>query len=638
MALFRRGKTKTGTPVQAPVASNRVAPVAARASDMTVGDYANGIPNIRIGEMIASFFRQMVWVIPLALIGAVGAFYLTKDLKRTYTGEGTIMVQLGDEYVYQPIAGSNAQSSLLQTPDTITLNEVALMKNDSVIDDVIAQIANSPGGLRAFAPEIAVELAKHSEGTMAYQQEYMKLRRMMNSSYNVAARPKSSIVDMAFKHEDPELSVSTLNRLMTTYMGYRRSIFVDGASDVISQRREDTESKLRQNDRAIAAFLNRNTISDFNSEQAGARKRTEDLRAALNTLRAQIVEAERSLASVEDQLRATPETINLYVDDRASNRIAQAELELQQLLAKYLPTSDPVRQKQLEIQELRKLTAGTGDRVTGGRRIGPNPVFQELLTRRNTLQASADSLREKEVTMQRQLTSVDGKLRQMASIEPKLNELLRERETLELRLKTYLSKEQEALLNQRQAEAASENVRVISKATYPVKGRNMRTLGFLGATAAWIFTLLMFALFRVFADPRLYRSPAAVMRVPQADPYAAHQVSYDAPAAYNPAPFNAQAYAPPAQNGPDLWQPAAHAEPAPHYPAQAYAAPYHEGQFHHQATEPLPETAYDQQQAYAQQQASGQHAGPYISADPYAVPTDPYGTDQTNPYLRRTGG
>ena len=52
-------------------------------------------------------------------------------------------------------------------------------------------------------------------------------------------------------------------------------------------------------------------------------------------------ETETALATVENQLRATPKEINLYVDDRASARISQAELELKQLLAKYLPTSDP---------------------------------------------------------------------------------------------------------------------------------------------------------------------------------------------------------------------------------------------------------------------------------------------------------
>lgn len=481
-----------------------------RAADLTVGDYANGVPNIRLGAMFGSLMRQLLWVIPLFAVGCFVAWILTADFKRTYTGEGTIMVQIGDEYVYQPIAGTQAQSSLLQTPDTITLNEVALIKNSEVIDRVIGEIALRPGGLSAFDARIAAKMARHPEGSTAYQLDYMELRKKMNDSFHVAARPKSSIIDMSFKHEDPQMAVSTLNALMDAYMAYRRAIFVDGASDIITERRQDTEDQLKANERRMASFLAGNKISDFDSEQKGASKRTEDLRATLNTLRAQTVAAERSLASIEDQLRRTPEEINLYVDDRASNRIAQAELELKQLLAKYLPTSNPVRQKQLEIQELQSLQQSNNGRATGGRRVGPNPVYQDLMRSRNTAQASADSLREREITVQQQLNSVDGKLRRMTALVPGYSDVLRERETLNARLKTYLNKEQEALINQQQAASSSENVRVIAPATYPIKGRNMRMLAFVGAAAAWGFTLFMLALFRVFIDPRLYAVPDAM--------------------------------------------------------------------------------------------------------------------------------
>jgi uncharacterized protein involved in exopolysaccharide biosynthesis len=396
----------------------------------------------------------------------------------------------------------------LQTPDTIALNEVALIKNPEVMDRVIQSIIDSPGGLMAFDERIAKKMGGHSEGSMDYKLAYMELRKTMDSSFHVAARPRSSIIDLSFKHEDPQLAVSTLNDFIDAYMDYRRQVFVDGASVLVTQRREDAESQLKANEQRMASFLARNKISDFESEQKGASKRTEDLRASLDTLRARIVETERSLAIVEDQLRQTPASIDLYVDDRASNRIAQAELELKQLLAKYLPTADPVRQKQQEIEQMKSLQQSNGGRATGGRRVGPNPVQQDLMRSRNTLQATADSLREREITMQRQLEGVDGKLRHMTALGPAYNGLLREEETLNTRLKTYLSKEQEALINQQQAEAAAENVRVLSAATYPIKGRNMRLMAFAGAALAWAFTLFMLALFRVFSDPRLYATPA----------------------------------------------------------------------------------------------------------------------------------
>ena len=531
-----------------------------RAADMTVGDYANGIPNIRLGEMVKSLFRQLPWVVLLFLLGAPVFWYLTKDFKRTYSGEGTIMVQLGDEYVYQPVAGSGATSSLLQTPDTITLNEVAIIKNPEVMDRVLGEMMSRPGGVTRFAPDIARKLNRPTD-TLEYQLAYMELRRKMDKEFAVAARPKSSIIDLAYKHEDPQLAVSTLNALMDAYMSYRRTVFVEGAGDLIAQRREDTEKQLKAVDRQISAFLAGNRISDFDSEQKGASKRTEDLKASLNAERAKIAETEKALAVVEDQLRGLPATINLYVDDRASNRIAQAELELKQLLAKYLPTSDPVQQKQREIAELRDLQRANNGEAQGGRRVGPNPVYQTLLTRRNTLQSTANSLREKEFTLQRQLDSVDGKLARLTKLSPSYNDLIRERETLTNRLKTYLSKEQEALINQQQAEASAENVREIARATYPIKGRNMRALAFAIAMLLWGFTLAMLALFRVFADPRLYATPpgARTRYVETEEPMVRH----------DPIPEPVEPYAP-ATPMPDEYAPAATNEPAQEWQAQEW--------------------------------------------------------------------
>ena len=508
MALLRRKKKNVGgngggdVPPHDPVAASH----APRVSDLTVGDYANGMPNIRLAEMFKSFGRQLRWLLPLLILGMIGAWFLTKDFKRVYTGEGRILVQLGDEYVYQSATGQTNQAGLQLTPDTIVLNEIGIIKNSEIIDQVIGEMTTTQADKILFDKEAFGKISS-ARTESARQEAYMELRKNVADSFVVIPRPKSSVVDLVYKHENGDVAVRTLNAFIDAYMSYRRQIFVEGSGDIITERRRATEDQLKANERTIARFLGQNNISDFTSEQDGARERTEELRAALNLLRAQIAETETALGTVEGQLRGTQQSIDLFIDDRASQRVAQAELELKQLLAKYLPTSNPVRQKQTELQELKSLQASNGGRAAGGRRVGPNPVFQELLTTRNTLQASADSYREKEFTLQRQLDSADAKVRRLTTLNPNYQNLLRERDTLSTRLDTYNSKEQEALINQEQAEANSENIRIISYAKYPIKGRNMRLVMFALATVAWGFTLFMLALLKVFLDPRLYVNP-----------------------------------------------------------------------------------------------------------------------------------
>jgi len=127
----------------------------------------------------------------------------------------------------------------------------------------------------------------------------MELRKKVEASYAVMPRPKSSMIDVAFKHENPDIAVATTNAFIEAYMTFRRQVFVEGSSELISERREATERQLTSNERAIARFLQKNNISDFDSEQAGLQERTENLKAGLNGTRAGIAETEAALAEVE---------------------------------------------------------------------------------------------------------------------------------------------------------------------------------------------------------------------------------------------------------------------------------------------------------------------------------------------------
>ena len=134
MALFKRKKRKTSAVMAEPVATvSDYAPAPSRSrpsfNDITVGDVSSGVPRIRVGEMFGSFKRQLKWFIPLLMLGTLAAWFVTADLKRTYHADGSILVQLGSEYVYDPIGSEQTTGAgLTLTPDHIVLNEIALMK------------------------------------------------------------------------------------------------------------------------------------------------------------------------------------------------------------------------------------------------------------------------------------------------------------------------------------------------------------------------------------------------------------------------------------------------------------------------------------------------------------------------------
>lgn len=640
MAIFGLGK-KSGFPkavqqVQADPILNS-GPRGYAADDLTVRDYAQGVPNIRLGEAFKSFARQLPWLIVLCLIASVVAWFATSDFKRVYTADGSLMVQLGDEYVYQPVSGQAGQNGFTLTPDAIILTEVGIIKNSEVIDAVIGQMTSTPSDSMRF-DEMAEKNIRAAGGNQVLIREaQMERRKRVDASFVVMPKPKSSIINLAYKHEDPDMAIEALNAFIDQYKIFRRTVFVEGSSDIISKRRLATEEQLNLNEKAIARLLTRNNLSDFVSEQTGVQKRSEELKAAVNTVRADIVESESALAKMEDQLRNTSPTIDLYRDDRASQRIAQAELELGQLLAKYLPNSAPVRQKQQELQQLKSVQSGYNGQATGGRRVGPNPNYQELEKNRDAMQARADSLREKEFVLQRQLDSADAKVRRMTQLSPDYLNLTRERKTLSDRLNTYNAREQEALINQDQAAANNENVREISRARYALKGPNMRMVMFVLVSVFCWFALFMVALARVFLDPRLFAVPTRMNQVPVnaapqtysyeqerpiPEPVAPVEPVY-APQEFQPQEYEAQPYQAHNYQGNQAQQYQAQTYQGGSYgQAGSYAEPSQEGSAQ-QGAQVNYSQGHGGEVGYSEpMQAPYEQAGGDIYSNPYAVQTD----------------
>lgn len=462
---------------------------------------------IRLSAVPGAFFRQMIWAIPLILVLVVLSFWFTRSVKRQYVADGRIWVQLGSEYVYNPVTGgTNFNSPLSITSDHVTLTEVGIIKNSAILDQVINQMIASPanggvGGER-FAPKMYEKWVRADAHDKI--DRWNDLVKMVDTSYAVTPSPKSLLVNLTYKHPDPDVAVKTLDAFMNTYANFRKQKFVISKTGNLSERRADTEDQLAAIEAKIQSILNKNGISDFISEQTGVRTRAELLRTQLNTLRGRLSAAEAALATSEDQLRQVPQTIILYIDDRASQRLAQAQLEKRQLLAKYLPTSSPVRAKEAEIRELQAQINSNGGKPAGGRRVGPNPVYQTALTQRNTFQSTADSLREQEVTLQAQVNASVAKVKRMRQLGPTYINLVREKTTIEARLQGLQARETEALVDEQQLENSSENIKFITRPSMARKGPNMKKILRAGAFMGSVFSVFMLALLRVFLDPKLY--------------------------------------------------------------------------------------------------------------------------------------
>ena len=128
------------------------------------------------------------------------------------------------------------------TADQITQTETDIIKNTVIIDQVISQLIASPsfggvGGER-FAPKLYQKWVKASPADKA--DKWNDIVKYVDKSYAVMPKPKSSIVNLTYKHEDGAVAVKALDAFITAYLDFRNNIFVSEVSGLVSEQRMAT--------------------------------------------------------------------------------------------------------------------------------------------------------------------------------------------------------------------------------------------------------------------------------------------------------------------------------------------------------------------------------------------------------------
>src|SRR5690606_38847326 len=143
---------------------------------------------------------------------------------------------------------------------------------------------------------------------------------------------------------------------------------------------------------------------DFDSEKASLAAVYTALMSERYNLTAQVSEVQGRLGATVQAAAQAPPEIGLYkdIDQTAQAKLRQLQLERQDLISRYRPDSQPVREIDNKIAQVGALAVGAPP-STAGTRVGVNPVYQTLQTEKNQLEAQAASVRSRQSAINREL-------------------------------------------------------------------------------------------------------------------------------------------------------------------------------------------------------------------------------------------
>jgi uncharacterized protein involved in exopolysaccharide biosynthesis len=444
----------------------------------------------------------MVFLAVLAM--GVGVAFVA--LKTSYPAHSSLLVRLGQEYVYEPRVGDAARGAVPST-DQLVQSEVEILSSAGLHRRVVDDL-----GVGRVEPSLAKTFANAGPEKRAILTA--QVVAAMGLALKVESAPDNSIIRLTYSANDPDTATMVLGKIVETYIDYRKSVLIDGAQPATAEQRAVLEQRLGIADTALQSFMSDNQIGDFDTEKASLSTLRASLVDESFRVQARLSEIGGRLGEVDHQVATVAPEIGMYHDTSTApnDKLLQLKLDRQDLLSRYKPDSQPVKDQDRKIAELQAmLSAGQTD-TGGARRTGPNPLYQTVETEKLQLTAEAASLRQRSVALTAQIKDVDNQQLRLSALEPRYRELVRDRDVLSDSVKSLASKAEEDQAEQAIAQKSNDNIRIVEPAVADIHGKTLRPIALGLAVVFALFTALCAGLIRMFSRAEVTR-PSSAARV-----------------------------------------------------------------------------------------------------------------------------
>ena len=466
--------------------------------------YVTARPRYGLADIVGLMFRELLLMIVIFLVvfGIGAAAVMT--LKKTYVATAEVYAGAGQEYVYQSRIGAVTERASPPPSGEIAQTEANILTSRDVKLRAVRAL-----GLSTFHHP-----GKPATGSMA-QQEGDAIREMTDALV-VGTSPTSSIISLSYESNNPDKSARVLAAILESYKAYRREVFQDNSTEAIDTQRQTFQNELGDVDDAYERFLASNDIGDFTTAKASAAATYQTTFADRLSTQAQLSQAARRVQTISAQLASVPAEIVLQQDLNVSaqDQILQRRTERENLLARYRPDSQPIRDIDAQIAQLQAYVAG-GDTVGAKEvRTGPNPSWVSLDTARTTAEADRDALAARLAVLDQQLAALGERQARLTRLESENAILSGNRDVLTANIKEFQQRGTQSRADNDLVASGADNVRILSHPAAPTRGSSLKApllaLVFLFAG----FTALCVGLLRVFTR-RGFATPASAGRTLQ---------------------------------------------------------------------------------------------------------------------------
>jgi len=447
---------------------SRVVPFRAAGADARARKPVSAVASLSPADVLGLLLREIVLMAVIFCLifgaGVAVALHLPKD----YTANASLLMQLGKDYVYDPLAGDAARGAIASI-DEVVQSEVEILNSTELKRRVIRRL-----GYKVILPtspalwDPVTDAQKSAADTAAL--------RVLQSGLGTATAPQDNVVRLSFKFPDGESAALILNTLIDEYQTYRQEVFTDATGPVLQQQKADFDQQLAAADAAYQSFLAQNGVGDFEAAKATYAKVYDQVQTDLYTARATVAQDHAKLSEIDANLKTlNPEmSTERDLDLTIPARILALQQQKQEMLSRYLPDSQPIKDLDAQIASLQTMVSagqGVGEK---DHKMGVNPVYQGLVTQKLDLESDIAAQAGRIAQLEAQADQVTKKAQSLLGVEAQYNTLAATRDSLQNNIKTFTQRIEENDAQRHMTKGADDAVRVVEKASPPDRPKSLK--------------------------------------------------------------------------------------------------------------------------------------------------------------------
>jgi uncharacterized protein involved in exopolysaccharide biosynthesis len=462
-------------------------------------------PRYALTDVPTLLWRERWLMLTTFLVIALTGIAFAFTLKTSYGAHSSVLVKLGQEYVYQPRSGDAGRGAVPDN-DQILQSETEIMGSDALKVQVVRRL-----GVARIAPGQASAYAAASpEGRDLI---VAKLAQGIGRGLKIDTAPALPVIRLTYENHDPQLAAQILNTLIEEYLVYRRQVLLTPSAGALDDQRRAFAQRLAEEDAAYQSFLSSNQIGDFEADKSALSQLSAQIEQQQYANDAALKEKTARLSAIDAELAGVAPEIGLYHDSdtAASAKLADLRVQRESLLSRYKPSAQPVKDMEAQIAQLEAAVAAGRTSTKGAERTGLNPVYQTFQTEKLQLSAEVAGLRQTGAALTDEMGQLTQRRLRLAQLEPQYQALSLDRDALASNVKDLTAKAEETEASQQIAAATNDNIRIVERATAPTEGKSLRKPVLVLALLFAAFSAVCAGLLRMFLRPGL-PTPASAGR------------------------------------------------------------------------------------------------------------------------------